>query len=101
VTSLIESHRLNLRVSYRVDFQETLYGLVRSRMALAILPELYTATLSDNELTVIHLQQPRLSRTVAMMRKPAPLRSQKIEQCFQFLLQAFHQRIKEKEAGLL
>lgn len=96
VTSLIESHRLNLRVGYRVDFQETLYGLVRSQLAVAILPELYTATLNDNELTVIHLQQPTLSRTVAMMRKPAPLRSQKTEQCFQFLLQTFHRQIKQK-----
>lgn len=96
VSSLIESHRLNLRVSYRVDFQETLYGLVRSRLALAILPELYTATLNDDELTVVHLQQPTLSRTVAMMRKPAPLRSPVTEQCFQFLLQTFHRQIKEK-----
>ena len=101
VTAMNESHRLNLRVSYRVDFQETLYGLVRSRMALAILPELYTVTLNDNELTVIHLQQPMLSRTVAMMRKPVPLRSAKTEQCFQFLLKTFHQRIKEKNERVL
>jgi DNA-binding transcriptional LysR family regulator len=98
VTSMIESHRLQLRVGYRVDFQETLYGLVRSRLALAILPELYTATLNDNELRVIHLQQPTLSRTVAMMRKPAPLRSPKIEHCFQFLLHSFHRQIAGQAA---
>lgn len=100
VTSMNETHRLNLQVNYRVDFQETLYGLVRSRLALAILPELYTATLNDNELTIIHLQQPTLSRTVAMMRKLVPLRSEKTEQCFQFLLKAFHQRVKEKKDGM-
>lgn len=100
VTSMNETHRLNLQVNYRVDFQETLYGLVRSRLALAILPELYTATLNDNELTIIHLQQPTLSRTVAMMRKPVPLRSEKTEQCFQFLLKAFNQRVKEKKDGM-
>ncbi|RJT14301.1 LysR family transcriptional regulator [Rahnella inusitata] len=100
VTSMNETHRLNLHVNYRVDFQETLYGLVRSRLALAILPELYTATLNDNELTIIHLQQPTLSRTVAMMCKPVPLRSEKTEQCFQFLLKAFHQRVKEKKDGM-
>jgi len=100
VTSMNETHRLNLQVNYRVDFQETLYGLVRSRLALAILPELYTATLNDNELTIIHLQQPTLSRTVAMMRKPVPLRSEKTEQCFQFLLKAFHKRVKEKKDGM-
>jgi hypothetical protein len=64
-------------------------------LALAILPELYTATLNDDQLTVVHLQQPTLSRTVAMMRKPAPLRSAQTEQCFQFLLQAFLERIKK------
>lgn len=95
VASLVESHKLNLSINYRVDFQETLYGLVRSRLALAILPELYTATLNDEELKVVHLQQPTLSRTVAMMRKPAPLRSAQTEQCFQFLLQAFLERIKK------
>lgn len=95
VASLVESHKLNLSINYRVDFQETLYGLVRSRLALAILPELYTATLNDDQLTVVHLQQPTLSRTVAMMRKPGPLRSAQTEQCFQFLLQAFLERIKK------
>lgn len=100
VTAMNETHHLNLQVNYRVDFQETLYGLVRSRLALAILPELYTATLNDNELTIIHLQQPTLSRTVAMMRKPVPLRSEKTEQCFQFLLKAFHLRVKERKDGM-
>lgn len=95
VASLMESHKLNLNIGYRVDFQETLYGLVRSRLALAILPQLYTATLNDDELMVVHLQQPTLSRTVAMMRKPAPLRSLQTEQCFQFLLQTFQDRIKK------
>ncbi|KAB7898082.1 LysR family transcriptional regulator [Rouxiella sp. S1S-2] len=94
VNSLIESHRLSLDIAYRVDFQETLYGLVRSRLALAILPELYTSTLNDSELTVVHLQQPELTRTVVMMRTNSPLRSPQTEQCFQYLLQAFHQRLK-------
>jgi DNA-binding transcriptional LysR family regulator len=95
VTAIVESHKINLSINYRVDFQETLYGLVRSRLALAILPQLYTASLNDDELTVIPLQQPTLSRTVAMMRKPAPLRSPQTEQCFQFLLRAFQERIKK------
>lgn len=94
VNSLIESHRLSLNIAYQVDFQETLYGLVRSRLALAILPELYTATLNDEELTVVHLQQPELTRTVAMLRAPSPLRSPKTEQCFEYLLQAFRDKVK-------
>lgn len=94
VNALIESHRLTLNIAYRVDFQETLYGLVRSNLALAILPELYTSTLNDEELTIVHLQQPELTRTVAMMRTNTLLRSSQTEQCFQYLLQAFRQKMK-------
>ncbi|VTN10339.1 LysR substrate binding domain [Raoultella terrigena] len=44
VGALAESHRLMLNTRYQVDYIETLYGLVRSRLAIAILPELYTTT---------------------------------------------------------
>jgi len=94
VNSLIESHNLNITINYRVDFIETLYGLVRSRLALAILPEFYTATLNDDELKVVHLQQPEVSRTLAMMRKPSTQYSIQTEKCFQLLLQEFHRRVK-------
>jgi len=67
---------------------------VRSRLALAILPQLYTSTLNDDELTVVYLQQPELTRTIAMMRTISPLRSPLTEQCFQYLLQAFRNQIK-------
>ena len=97
VNSLIESHRLTLDIAYQVEFQETLYGLVRSRLALAILPQLYTSTLNDDELTVVYLQQPELTRTIAMMRTISPLRSPLTEQCFQYLLQAFRSKIKSAE----
>lgn len=80
-----------------MDFQKTLYGLVWSCLALALLQELYTATLNDNELTIIHLQQPTLRHTVAMMPKPVPLRSEKTEQCFQFLLKTFQRRVKKRK----
>lgn len=94
VSSMMESQRLPLTIGYRVDFQETLYGLVRSRLALAILPELYTATLNDDELAVIRLQQPELNRVVAMLRKPTPFRSSKTEQCFELLLKKLQQKIR-------
>lgn len=94
VNSLIESHNLNISINYRVDFIETLYGLVRSRLALAILPAFYTATLNDDELKVVHLQQPEVSRTLAMMRKPSTQYSIQAEKCFQLLLQEFHRRVK-------
>lgn len=68
VLATIESHRLKLNVRYQVDYIETLYGLVRSKLAVAILPQLYTAHLRDPELMVLQLQQPELTRTVSLMR---------------------------------
>ncbi|KAF1367905.1 MAG: LysR family transcriptional regulator [Yokenella regensburgei] len=85
VAALAESQRLTLRASYQVDYIETLYGLVRSRLAIAILPALYTTYLCDPTLKVVQLQQPALTRTVALMRGPQPL-PPLIEQCFQLLL---------------
>ncbi|AML59743.1 LysR family transcriptional regulator YfeR [Serratia rubidaea] len=89
VTALAETQRLNVTARYQVDFLETLYGLVRSKLAIAILPQLYTTHLHDDELTVIHLQQPLLSRSVALMRAKQGIRSPLIEACFQLFLQNF------------
>lgn len=84
VAALVENQRLTLPVRYRVDYIETLYGLVRSRLAIAILPQLYTTHLNDPELSVVQLQQPQLTRTVALLRHPQPL-PPLIEQCFTLL----------------
>ncbi|EMM6514829.1 LysR family transcriptional regulator [Enterobacter ludwigii] len=81
VAALAESHRLSLPTRYQVDYIETLYGLVRSKLAVAILPQLYTTHLQDPQLRVVHLQQPALARTVALMRAPQPL-PPLIESCF-------------------
>ena len=94
VLALAESHRLNLTARFQVDFLETLYGLVRSKLAVAILPQLYTTHLNDDELTVVQLQQPMLSRTVALMRSAHRNHPPLIEDCFQLLLQDFQQRMK-------
>ncbi|TQI79237.1 DNA-binding transcriptional LysR family regulator [Serratia fonticola] len=94
VLALAESHRLNLTARYQVDFLETLYGLVRSQLAVAILPLLYTTHLHDEELTIVHLQQPMLSRTVALMRSVKQNSPPLIEKCFQLLLQDFQKRSK-------
>ncbi|MGF7444924.1 LysR family transcriptional regulator, partial [Klebsiella michiganensis] len=51
----------------------------------AILPELYTIHLQDPALKVAQLQQPALTRTVALMRGPQPL-PPLIEECFALLL---------------
>lgn len=87
VTALAESHRLTLNMRYQVDYTETLYGLVRSRLAVAILPALYTTHLQDPDLKTAHLQQPALTRTVALMRGPQAL-PPLIEESFALLLGA-------------
>ena len=94
VLALAESHRLNLTARYQVDFLETLYGLVRSKLAVAILPQLYTTHLNDEELTVVQLQQPMLSRTVALMRSAHRNHPVLIDDCFKLLLQEFQKRMK-------
>ncbi|VEC01034.1 Morphology and auto-aggregation control protein [Cedecea lapagei] len=91
VAAMAESQRLTLNARYQVDFIETLYGLVRSQLAVAILPQLYTTWLQDPKLKVIHLQQPSLSRTVALMRSPGPFAPQ-IEACFQLIVRELQQR---------
>ncbi|VDR25839.1 Morphology and auto-aggregation control protein [Raoultella terrigena] len=90
VGALAESHRLTLNKRYQVDYIETLYGLVRSRLAIAILPELYTTHLCDPHLKIAQLQQPALSRTVALMRGPQTL-PPLIESSFALLLSSLRE----------
>lgn len=85
VGALVESQRLTLNTRYQVDYIETLYGLVRSRLAVGILPQLYTTHLQDAALRVAQLQQPELTRTVALMRGPQTL-PPLVEACFTLLL---------------
>lgn len=84
VGALVESQRLTLNTRYQVDYIETLYGLVRSKLAVGILPQLYTTHLQDPALHVAQLQQPALTRTVALMRGPQSLPPM-IEACFSLL----------------
>ncbi|ELX8379488.1 LysR family transcriptional regulator [Providencia vermicola] len=85
VLATIESHRLKLNVRYQVDYIETLYGLVRSKLAVAILPQLYTAHLREPDLVVLQLQQPALTRTVSLMRTSQVL-TPMVESAFMVLL---------------
>ncbi len=55
VLATLESHRLKPNIRYQVDYIETLYGLVRSKLAIAILPHLYTVHLRDPDLMVLQL----------------------------------------------
>lgn len=85
VAATVESHRLKLNIRYQVDYIETLYGLVRSKLAIAILPQLYTVHLRDPELKVLQLQQPALTRTVALMHNNQPT-TPMMDDIFQLLL---------------
>ncbi|WP_167467805.1 LysR family transcriptional regulator [Enterobacter sp. SGAir0187] len=91
VNALAESHCLSLQTRYQLDYIETLYGLVRSKLAVAILPLLYTTHLQDPQLKVVHLQQPALSRTVALMRAPQAL-PPLIESCFTLMVDTLRTR---------
>ncbi len=86
VSSMAETHRLSIKAYYHVDFLETLYGLVRSKLAVAILPRLYTTTLCDPELVVLTLQQPQLSRSIALMRATQSSSSRLNDECFKLVL---------------
>jgi DNA-binding transcriptional LysR family regulator len=94
VAALAESHQLKLKVRYHVDYIETLYGLVRSQLAVAILPQLYTTHLCDPTLKRVMLQQPSISRTVALMRNPQPL-PELIEASFTLLLASLREGGRE------
>lgn len=67
VCASAESQHIKLNIKYQVDFTETLYGLVRSKLAVAILPKLYTINLHDPELKVLQLHKPKLTRTIALI----------------------------------
>lgn len=60
---------------YHVRYSETLYALVRGGMALGLMPQLYTASLHDPELTVLPLQDPRIERRVVLVYRPGPMRN--------------------------
>jgi len=59
----------------RVRYAETLHALARSRLAIGLLPKLYTVGLRDAELRVVPLAQPRIERRVVLLRRAEPSRS--------------------------
>ncbi|HEQ1857930.1 TPA: LysR family transcriptional regulator [Providencia alcalifaciens] len=87
VSATIESNRFNINPRYQVDYIETLYGLVRSKLAIGILPQLYTVHLRDPELKVLQLQQPALTRSISLMRNNQTL-TPMMESVFQLLFRA-------------
>jgi LysR family hydrogen peroxide-inducible transcriptional activator len=72
---------------YRVSYAETLYALVRSGMALGLMPQLYTASLRDPELVVVPLLKPHIERRVVLAYLPGPMRNVAAEELIAFLRQ--------------
>ncbi|MFP6561782.1 LysR family transcriptional regulator [Paraburkholderia sp. B3] len=61
------AENLRLSVSYRMEYTESLYALVRNGLALAVLPSLYTMHLHDPELIAIRLDKPCVTRSIALI----------------------------------
>lgn len=81
---------------YHVRYSETLYALVRSGMALGLMPELYTTSLHDAELTVLALQEPRIERRVVLVYRPGPMRNAAARDFIDFLREHLTQPKKLK-----
>ncbi|EKB17735.1 LysR family transcriptional regulator [Aeromonas veronii] len=87
VNGLAQSQLPGLKPRYTTDYVETLYGLVRSGLAVAILPGLYAANQRDPQLKVVALHEPVLSRTLALMWAKGLSRSTRIDEARALLRQ--------------
>ena len=79
---------------YHVRYSETLYALVRSGMALGLMPQLYTASLHDPELAVLPLEDPRIERRVVLVFRPGPMRNAAAKGFIDFLCEHLTQSRK-------
>ncbi|VVD69214.1 LysR family transcriptional regulator [Pandoraea horticolens] len=75
------SQNLRLEPKYRMEYTEPLYALVRSGLALAILPRLYTLHLHDPALVALEVTAPRVTRTVALMSLDGKERGPQVSAC--------------------
>lgn len=85
VNSLAQSQLPELRLRHSTDYVETLYGLARAGLAVAILPKLYTTHLHDPLLKVVALHTPVLSHTLSLMWAKGRTRSTGVWQGREFL----------------
>ena len=92
VTGLAHSKLPTLTLKYRVDHLETLYGMVRTGLAVAILPRLYTTYLYDPAFRVVALQAPVVSRTLALISPANLVRTPQMEQVRDLLVAVITQQ---------
>ncbi|MFM0419307.1 transcriptional regulator, LysR family [Burkholderia sp. WP9] len=76
---------LQLNVAYRVEYTEPLYELVRNRLAIAVLPSLYTMHLHDAELVALRLDKPRVSRSIALISLAGDDRGPHVRACREWI----------------
>lgn len=82
------SHNLRLEPKYRMEYTEPLYALVRSGLALAVLPRLYTLHLHDPALVTLAVTGPRVTRTVALMSLEDQERGPQVTACRDWIARA-------------
>ncbi|GAB3625746.1 LysR family transcriptional regulator [Pandoraea terrae] len=75
------AQNLRLDPKYRMEYTEPLYALVRSGLAVAVLPRLYTLHLHDPALTALPLIAPTVTRTIALMSLDGGERSPQVTRC--------------------
>lgn len=80
------SHNLRLEPKYRMEYTEPLYALVRSGLALAVLPKLYTLHLHDPALVALEVSGPRVTRTVALMSLDGKERGPQVSACHDWIV---------------
>jgi LysR family carnitine catabolism transcriptional activator len=66
-TAVLHDSGLAPSPRYRVDQVESLYGLVRSGLAVGIMPRLYTQGSRSNEVSLVPLFRPAIKRKVMLM----------------------------------
>jgi LysR family carnitine catabolism transcriptional activator len=76
---------LQLTVAYRVEYTEPLYELVRNRLAIAVLPSLYTMHLHDTELVALRLDKPRVTRSIALISLAGDDRGPHVRACREWI----------------
>ncbi|NYH20682.1 LysR family transcriptional regulator [Paraburkholderia bryophila] len=77
---------LQLNVAYRVEYTEPLYELVRNRLAIAVLPSLYTMHLHDAELVALRLDKPRVTRSIALISLDGDDRGPHVRACREWIV---------------
>ncbi len=78
-------HGLAASRRYQMVHSESLYGVVRSGIAIGIMPSLYTSYLRDDTLHVAPLRFPTLKRKIVLMRRNEVSRSEWTDHCFREL----------------